>query len=303
MERPHPAESPIAPAHGFGPGQLHNRFGQNFGQHFGRRAALAMDHGDIEFALGIGALLALLERDAGRFQEALDGFFGRVDAGAFLFFGDVGLFRGQAVESRASGAAVRRSCARPRTAARGPTARRRPGVPNPSPPAPACARGFLRRKRVEKIRHEPPRLTRGSVEDQGREAPSPSGRVKDTLREVKGTRALTALSRAPRGVGALAGCEPGFAAGFGEGSHASDIGGAFGHRNHAARIEQIEIVARLQALVIGGQREARREQAFAFLLRVGEMAEQNLGVGMLEIVFRVFDFRLMKHFAVAESAR
>ena len=96
MQRAHPAEAAVAPAHGFGPGQFLDRFGKKFGEHVGGGAALAVDHRDVEVALGIGALLALVERDAGRFQKAFDRLFGRVDARAFLLFGDVGLLGGQA---------------------------------------------------------------------------------------------------------------------------------------------------------------------------------------------------------------
>ena len=49
--------------------------------------------------------------------------------------------------------------------------------------------------------------------------------------------------------------EPALAAGFGERAHAADIGGALGDGDHAARVEQVEGVARLDALVIGGQRQ------------------------------------------------
>src|SRR6266567_2277600 len=108
------------------------------------------------------------------------------------------------------------------------------------------------------------------------------------------------LSWVPRGVGALAAGEPGFAAGFGERAHAPDIGRAFRHADDAAGIEKIEIVTRLQTLVIGGKRQPRTEQAFALLLRVGEMAEQNLGVGVLEIVSGIFALGLMEHLAIAE---
>ena len=80
--------------------------------------------------------------------------------------------------------------------------------------------------------------------------------------------------------------EPAFAAGFGKGAHAADIGLALGDRDHAARIEQIEAVAGLDALVIGRQGELGVEQRLALLLGILEMAQQHLGVGVLEIMVR-----------------
>src|SRR5271167_1362897 len=77
--------------------------------------------------------------------------------------------------------------------------------------------------------------------------------------------------------------QPGFAASLGERAHAADIGGALGDRDHAARIEQIEQMARLDALVVGRQRQRSGEQKLALGLGVAEVAQQHLGVGMLEI--------------------
>ena len=52
---------------------------------------------------------------------------------------------------------------------------------------------------------------------------------------------------------AALGPEPGRPARLGELTHAQDVALALGHRDHAARIEQIEGVARLDALIIGRQ--------------------------------------------------
>ena len=59
---------------------------------------------------------------------------------------------------------------------------------------------------------------------------------------------------APSGIAAG---EPGFAASLGERPDAQDVGGALGHADGAARVEQVEQMARLQALVIGWQAPAR----------------------------------------------
>ncbi len=64
VQRAHPADCAAGKAHGFRPWQFGKRFRQNFRQHFRRIAALARDHGDIEFAFAITALLALLKRYA-----------------------------------------------------------------------------------------------------------------------------------------------------------------------------------------------------------------------------------------------
>jgi hypothetical protein len=59
------------------------------------------------------------------------------------------------------------------------------------------------------------------------------------------TSAVGAAARRP---------EPRGAAGPGELAHAQNIALTFRHRDHAARVEKVEGVARLDALVIGGQR-------------------------------------------------
>src|SRR5207248_5635451 len=50
------------------------------------------------------------------------------------------------------------------------------------------------------------------------------------------------------------GVNPGFAAGFCQFAHAHDVALPLRHRDHAACIQQVEDVARLDALVIGRQR-------------------------------------------------
>ena len=49
--------------------------------------------------------------------------------------------------------------------------------------------------------------------------------------------------------------EPGFGAGLGQRAHAADVGGALGDADHAARVQQVEQVAGLEALVVGRQRQ------------------------------------------------
>ena len=106
---------------------------------------------------------------------------------------------------------------------------------------------------------------------------------------------------------AALGPEPGRAAGLGELAHAQDVALALGHRDHAAGVEQVEDVARLDALVVGRQRHevalagvAGLEILAAGGFRVAEVAEQHLGVGVLEIVPRVFLLGLQEDVAIGD---
>ena len=62
-------------------------------------------------------------------------------------------------------------------------------------------------------------------------------------------------------------------------------------------------MARLQALIVGRQRQRRRapEQALALGLGIGEMAEQPLGVGGLEVERRILALGLQEDLAVAHA--
>ena len=87
------------------------------------------------------------------------------------------------------------------------------------------------------------------------------------------------------------GREPRLAAGLGQFAHAQDVALPLGDRDHAARVEQIEDVARLDALVVGRQRHqvaaaslplgrpAGVEIFPAGRLRHLELLEQHVGVG------------------------
>ena len=116
------------------------------------------------------------------------------------------------------------------------------------------------------------------------------------------------MPRSCRGAAAR-GPEPGRAAGLGELAHAQDVALALGHRDHAAGVEQVEDVACLDALVVGRQRHrggARRrvarprEYLRQAAFRVAEVAEQHLGVGVLEIVPRVFLLGLQEDVAIGD---
>src|SRR3954451_16235587 len=91
---------------------------------------------------------------------------------------------------------------------------------------------------------------------------------------------------------------PGVAAGLGKFAHAHDVALPLGPRDHAARIQQIEDVARLDALVIGRQRHqmllalavrpSRLEIFAAGVLGHPKLLEQHGGVGMFEIMPGMF---------------
>src|SRR5579871_4564262 len=105
---------------------------------------------------------------------------------------------------------------------------------------------------------------------------------------------------------------PGLAAGFCQLAHAQDIALPLRHRDHPARVEQIEDVARLDALVVSWQRQrmlaaiaalapAGREIFLAGLFRHPELLEQHRGVGDLEIVPRIFLLGLKEHVAIGDA--
>ena len=70
---------------------------------------------------------------------------------------------------------------------------------------------------------------------------------------------------------------------FGQRPHATNIGLPLSDGNHPARIEQVEIMARLHALVIGGQGQAFFNQLHAFGFGIFKMLEQNIGIGGLKL--------------------
>ena len=133
---------------------------------------------------------------------------------------------------------------------------------------------------------------RGRAEGAG--APTPQRRPSPARGEGKSVAAARRL-------------QPGGAAGFGEFAHAQDVALPLGDRDHAARVEQVEGVARLDALVVGRQRHqmalaalALGEQRPAFGLGVVEVAQQRRGVGVLEIEARIFLLGLQEHVAVGD---
>src|SRR3546814_14480588 len=93
------------------------------------------------------------------------------------------------------------------------------------------------------------------------------------------------------------------AASLGVVADAGHVIGAFLDADDAARLEEVEEVARLDRLVIGGERDVRRDGAPAFGLGRLEAREQAVGAGDLEIPFRELPFVFEEYVAVADARR
>src|SRR5262245_6544504 len=125
--------------------------------------------------------------------------------------------------------------------------------------------------------------------------------MRDGISSEKSSSRSSAIGAASLGL------EPCGASRLGEVANAQDIGLPLSHRDHAARIEQIEDMRGLDRLVVSGKREemaraliAAREQRFALGLGVAEVLEQELRVGLLEIVAGVFLLGLEKDVAIRD---
>ncbi len=98
VQRADPFQGAGAPAHGFGPGEVADRGVEDFGDDFGGGAAGFGDRGEPDLALLVVAGFELVFGEAGRAQEAVEGLFGGVGAGAFAFLLGGGAFGGQALD-------------------------------------------------------------------------------------------------------------------------------------------------------------------------------------------------------------
>ena len=98
MQRPHPAEPGGAPALAFRPGKLGENLGEHRGNQARRRNPGALDPREQETPLRRVLLDKPVAGQAGRFQEPLDGFVGRVGTRAAAFFADILLPFGDAVD-------------------------------------------------------------------------------------------------------------------------------------------------------------------------------------------------------------
>ena len=101
MERAHPAEFARAPAHRFRPGEALDDVGHDLGHDLGGGAAALLDRRYIISALLVVALLGLIDgSQPRRFEEALDGGFGSIDARTLLLLAHIGRAGRQAVDHR-----------------------------------------------------------------------------------------------------------------------------------------------------------------------------------------------------------
>ena len=96
--------------------------------------------------------------------------------------------------------------------------------------------------------------------------------------------------------------QPRFGTSPGKRTHAANIGLAFGDADDAARIQQVEIMARLHALVISRQCKAARDKLLTFVFSIVKMPKQNIRVRGFKIIVRLFDFGAVKHIAIAHTA-
>src|ERR687885_308144 len=97
--------------------------------------------------------------------------------------------------------------------------------------------------------------------------------------------------------------EPRLAARLRQRADPADIGGPLGDADDAARVQKVKAVARLDALVVGGQRQPGGDQRLAFLFRVSEMLQQLRGVRELEVVGGEFPLVALEDLAVGDLLR
>ena len=98
MQRAHPFQRAIAPAHRLRPGEAADRLFQHLGDDFGRGAAGLFDHGKPDLALFVVALFQLFKREARGAQEALHRSLGRGDGRALAFLAERRAFGRQPIQ-------------------------------------------------------------------------------------------------------------------------------------------------------------------------------------------------------------
>ena len=267
-QRPNPAQGRGRITHRFGPRQLEDRRPDELRQHLGGRPARPVDRREVELAPAGVADLAFLDRgDPGRAQKAFDCRRRRPDAGPAPLLERSGCPAGipSAMTVR------RRGVTYPRISAAGISAAA--SLSRNSSVSSAIARRCI---------------PAGISSDNSSSSSSPRRHIR---REMARSRVRVSCDPA----------QPRFAACLGERSDPQDVGGAFGYADRAAGVEQIEQVARLQALVIGRQRQAVVDEPAAFLLGIGEMSDETGGVGELEIVGRELPFGAPEDLAVGDA--
>ena len=104
VQRADPAQGAVAPAHGLRPGEGADGGLDGLGDDLGRRAAGAVDDGDEDVALLVGAGLELGAGEAGGAEEAVDGLGGGVGAWALALLAEAGGAVGEAGEGEGEAA-------------------------------------------------------------------------------------------------------------------------------------------------------------------------------------------------------
>src|SRR5262249_33682449 len=89
----------------------------------------------------------------------------------------------------------------------------------------------------------------------------------------------------------------------GERADPEDVALPLGHRDRAARIEQVEGVRGLQHLLVRGEREPGGEEALTLALVILEMPEERWHVGALEVIGRLLGLVLFEDVAVGDRSR
>src|SRR5260221_1596064 len=95
--------------------------------------------------------------------------------------------------------------------------------------------------------------------------------------------------------------QPGAARGLRQVTHAADISLPLGDADHAAGLQRVEHVARLDRLLIGRDRQLALDAQFAFGDGFPKSSEQPISVCDLEIILGRFALILEEHVAVADA--
>src|SRR5262249_46478748 len=111
-------------------------------------------------------------------------------------------------------------------------------------------------------------------------------------------RPLAELGREQRKAEVGARLDVALGAALGERAHAADEALPLGDADRAARVEEVEGVRALHAVVVGGEDEPGGEEPLALLLEGVEEAEVQLGVGLLEAELGELDLALLVDLAV-----
>ncbi|ABU79351.1 hypothetical protein ESA_04170 [Cronobacter sakazakii ATCC BAA-894] len=116
---------------------------------------------------------------------------------------------------------------------------------------------------------------------------------------------LLFISVAHREAQRLAGGVVGFGHGFGQRADTQNVALALGHRDSLARVQQVEAVGGFQNTFISRQRQRvfQRQQLLSFFFVLLKAGEQEIHVGVFEVIGGLLHFVLMEHIAVSGFAK